>query len=342
MNEYIEVMFRKPDGGRLKVKRQTPDGIEFDERDPIQRTVGFQLNGRSDATKERMRRIAHVKGWDPYQFKLKVSVEDGNVVLRGADADSLPEGLYSLRVEVEEAHTRQPTTVVDVEHDKHGTLDVAVIQDVRDVDVDLTNCDPDIDRVLGASTIDGENARVWLESGPWRPTRKACLLNLMASLRSRPNVSGALVSKVTSVFSVFNDRAYMKVDRGLLPSVETLASDPAKPFYREGTPRAKIHERLLDEIPEPADVKARFRGLLSFRGEGQPSLQMVIAVPPVDLPHTYAEFDLDAGNPLQDVVGFVVHMGELLSGKPTNHLDLRKRLAKTKAKGFLYYTIAPS
>ena len=338
MNEYIEVMFRKPDGSRLKVKRQTPDGIEFDERDPIQRAVGFQLNGRSDATKERMRRIAHVKGWDPYQFKMTVSVEDGNVMLRGADPDSLPEGFYSLRVEVEDAHTRQSSATVDVEHDKHGTLDVTVLQDSRGVDVDLDQCDADIDRVLRASTIDGEDARTWLD-GPWRPTRKACLLNLMASLRSRPSLSDALVSQVTSVFRAFNDRAYMKVDRGLLPTIEDLAQDSAKPFYREGAPRATIHERLLDDIPEPAEVKARFRGLLSFRGEGKPSLQMVIAVPPVDLPYTYAEFDLDAGNPLQDVLGFVVHMGELLSGKPTNHLDLRKRLARTKAKDFLYYSV---
>ena len=32
-------------------------------------------------------------------------------------------------------------------------------------------------------------------------------------------------------------------------------------------------------------------------------------------------------------------MGELFSGKPTNHLDLRKKLAKGKAEEFLYYTI---
>jgi hypothetical protein len=44
-------------------------------------------------------------------------------------------------------------------------------------------------------------------------------------------------------------------------------------------------------------------------------------------------------NPLQDVVGFFVHMGELLDGKPTNHLDLRKKLAKTKAGDFLYYRV---
>jgi len=31
VNEYIEVRFRKPGGGRLRVARQTPGGIEFEE-----------------------------------------------------------------------------------------------------------------------------------------------------------------------------------------------------------------------------------------------------------------------------------------------------------------------
>ena len=66
---------------------------------------------------------------------------------------------------------------------------------------------------------------------------------------------------------------------------------------------------------------------------------MVILPPPPSLAHTYAEFDLDLGNALQDLMGFVVHMGELLDGKPTNHLDMRKKLAKTSARPFLYYTV---
>ena len=33
-------------------------------------------------------------------------------------------------------------------------------------------------------------------------------------------------------------------------------------------------------------------------------------------------------------------MGELLDGKPTNHLDIRKPLAHTTAGAFLYYTVA--
>ena len=33
-------------------------------------------------------------------------------------------------------------------------------------------------------------------------------------------------------------------------------------------------------------------------------------------------------------------MIELADGKPTNHLDMRKQLAKTRAGDFLYYAIA--
>jgi hypothetical protein len=89
-------------------------------------------------------------------------------------------------------------------------------------------------------------------------------------------------------------------------------------------------------IYRAARCEAKFtKGLLSFRGEGSPSLQ-VIARPPVDLPYTYA--DLDLHTPLQEVLGFVVHMGELLDGKPTNHLDLRRGLAKS-AKRYLYYDV---
>src|SRR5207248_6391626 len=122
MNEFIDITFRKPDGKRLRVKRQVTGGIEFDEPDPIERTVGFQFNARGAATDFRMRRIAQVKGWDPGQFKLRPSVEDGNVVLRGVDQDALPEGLYELRVEIEEAETVQPTRSVDIDHNGHADV----------------------------------------------------------------------------------------------------------------------------------------------------------------------------------------------------------------------------
>jgi hypothetical protein len=144
---------------------------------------------------------------------------------------------------------------------------------------------------------------------------------------------------IHDVYYVANDRIYTRVDRSLVDTLRTLADDPAKPFYAEGTPRAAVPGRLLSGLPEPPDVKARFVTVSSFRGEGRPSMQAVVVIPPADLPHTYAEFDLDLGNPLQDVLGFFVHMGELLDGRPTNHLDMRKVLAKAKASDFLYYTV---
>ena len=205
MNEYIDITFRKPNGQRLRVKRQVTGGIEFDEPDPIERTIGFQFQGRGAATEFRMRRVAQVKGWDPGQFKLVPTVEDGNIVLRGIDPDALPEGSYLLQLEIEEARVVQPTKIVDVHHDGHGELSVEVRQDDRAVTVDLSSCDVGIARVLDASKIDGFDSRDWFDEN-WRPARKACLLNVMASLRTSPGKIDNLLPYVLEIVRVFNDR----------------------------------------------------------------------------------------------------------------------------------------
>ena len=338
MNEFIEIRFRRK-GKPFPLKRQLEGGIEFHEPDPIERTVGITFDAASPATRERMNSIRRVQGWDPGQFKLNVAVEDGALVLRGVNEHVLPEGLYRLKVEIEEARTPRKFTLADVEHNGHAVIDIDVQLDERSVKVDLDDCDDDIRQLLDRSTIDDVAAMTWLEDGARRPTRQACLLNLLASLRTRPTGRSPLVKLIHDVYYVANDRIYTKVDRSLVDTLRALADDPSKPFYAEGTPRASVHGRMLSALPEPPDVKARFVTLSSFRGEGRPSMQAVVAIPPADLPHTYAEFDLDLGNPLQDVLGFFVHMGELLDGKPTNHLDMRKVLAKAKASDFLYYTV---
>jgi len=337
MNEFIEVQFRKGDK-RLRVRRQLPGGIEFEETDPLERTVGIQFTPSNEITRIRMDSVRRIQGWQPGEFKLNLSVANGSILLRGANEHALPEGRYGVRLQIEEAKTpRMQTAAVD--HDGFSVVQIDVEMDDRAVLVDLTDADEEIMAVLDRSTVNGMPAVDWLEDTTRRPTRQACLLNLMASLRIRPNKGAPLIRMVRDVFMVANDRLYAKVDRKLLDSLQTLANDPKRPFYAEGTPHASIHGRLLAEMPEPPEVKSSFKNLLSFRAEGAPSMQVVIAVPPADSPHTYADFDLDLGNPLQDVAGFFVHMGELLDGKPTNHLDLRKRLAKTASAQFLYYTI---
>lgn len=338
MNEYIEMRFRRK-GKPFRLKRQLPGGVEFEEADPIERSVGISFLAGSAATRERMDSIRRIQGWDPGQFKLNVAVEDGSLILRGVNEHALPEGLYKLKVQIEETRTPGTFKTVDVAQDKHVVLDIEVKLDERGVDVDLSTCDLDIQGILDRSRIDGAGASSWLEDRSRRATRQACLLNVLASLRTRPALSTPLVRMVLEVFHVGNDRLYAKVDRSLFDRLESLSADPKKPFYAEGPPHAAVHGRLLSGLPEPPEVKALFSELRSFRGEGKPSMQAVVAVPPSGLSHTYAEFDLDLGNPLQDVLGFFVHMGELLDGKPTNHLDLRKVLAKTKAHPFLFYTV---
>jgi hypothetical protein len=46
-----------------------------------------------------------------------------------------------------------------------------------------------------------------------------------------------LISQVDAVFFADVDRIYATTQAGLVAHLETLAADPAKPFYREGTPR---------------------------------------------------------------------------------------------------------
>jgi hypothetical protein len=337
MNEAIEVQFRQ-NGKRQRVKRQLPGGIEFDERDPLERTIGLEFSAQSEITRMRLDSIRRIQGWAPGEFKLKMSVEDGSIVLRGVTEHALPEGRYRIRTQIEEVSSPRSQTAV-LDHDGKATVSIDVKMDNRSVAVDLTDADEGILRVLDRSRVDGAKAIDWLQDTDRRPTRQACLLNLLASLRSRPTLGAPLLALVDRVFLVANDRIYAKLDRAVLSTLQQLADHPTKPFFAEGRPHARIHERLLDEIPEPPEVRMRFKDLTSFRAEGKPSMQVVVAVPPPDLAYTYAEFDLDLGNPLQDLVGVFVHLGELLDGKPTNHLDMRKVLAKSSAKDFMYYTL---
>jgi hypothetical protein len=340
MNEYIEINLRRNDRP-LRITRQVPRGIELNERDPIARTVQIGVSAADPVTEYRMRRVRQLQGWEPGQFKLIATVEDGSLVLRGIDRFSLPEGGYKIGLNIEAAKTRPTGRVVRVSDSGNGTLELEVFTDDRDVVVDLSACDAAIQGVLDRSTIDEESASDWLDDADKRPARKACLLNLLATLRVRPTLSNNLLGLVRNVFWTENDRVYATVDRELFDRFQELAADPAKPFYREGYPHSDTHLRLLEHLPESASGKALFprESLVSFRGEGQPSLQAVILKPPAGVDYTYADFDLDLGNPLQDAVGLVVHMGELLGGKATDHLDLRARLGKGAAKPYLYYTI---
>jgi hypothetical protein len=142
MNEYIEIRLRR-DGKPFRLKRQTLGGIEFDEPDPLERTVGITVNAGSPSTSERMNSVRRIQGWNPGQFRLIPSVEDGSMVLRGVNAHALPEGLYRIRLQIEETRTPRKFAVADVDHDGHAIVEIDVALDDRDVAVDLDGCDWD-------------------------------------------------------------------------------------------------------------------------------------------------------------------------------------------------------
>src|SRR4029453_5284533 len=126
---------------RRRVKRRVPGGIEFDEPDPLERTVGIGFDARSAATRERMNSIRRVQGWEPGQFKFNVSGEDGSLILRGVNEHALPEGLYKVRLEIEEATTVGGFQTADIDHDGNARVDIRVEMDERTVAVDLVDCD---------------------------------------------------------------------------------------------------------------------------------------------------------------------------------------------------------
>ena len=173
MNEFIEVQFHRK-GRRLRVKRQLQGGIEFDERDPLERTVGIEFSARDQITRMRMDSIRRIQGWEPGQFKLNLSVGNGSILLRGVNEHALPEGRYRIRLQVEEAKTPK-AQIAKVEHDGSAVVVIDVQMDDRTIAVDLAAADVAVSGVLERSRVDGLPAIDWVADANFRPTRKrAC------------------------------------------------------------------------------------------------------------------------------------------------------------------------
>jgi hypothetical protein len=351
MHEYIEIQFRR-NGRPFRIARQVEGGFEFQEPDAPTRTIAIGFAAYDDGTRYRMQRIRQIKGWNSPTFELKQSVEDGSLVLRGSDEYSLPEGFYVVTANVDAAKVKKvDKRRVEVKHDGHGVVQVDLETDDRSIDVDLTGADEAILGLLNASTLPlpngttdkKQNGLEWVGNAEVRATRRACVLNVLASLRVSPTRSAPLIEDVKCLFIAKDDRCYAQVGPSFYKRMLDLSENHDK-VYPEGHPHAKIHRLLLAALVD-FDGKATGlfdeKGLWSFRAEGGPSLQLVLATPGNPYTCGFADLDLDLGNPLQDLVGFAVHIGELLDGKPTSHLDLWGKLRKESAgrAPFLYYNV---
>jgi hypothetical protein len=334
MNERI--IFRLIEDGRhLALNSLGGEGVTLrNETDATPRGLVVEFDQDSPVTRFRMDRVRQLRDWHPHDFKLELQLLGGNLVVTGVDPRALPAGRYWFRLRIADLDIPKERMRIEIPDDGEVEKEIKVKKDKRDVRLTsaVTAFDNEMRRVVEApaSRLDGLAAAEWLTHRNPRPRRKACFLNLLAKLRTAPVESEHLLKNIHHVFFADVDRIYARVDRELFTRLEALARDPSKPFFDEGSPASAGHRRLLDRIARFEANIDQYR-LRSFRQEGKNSMQAVVAVPTVDpTRHHYADLDIDLGNPLQDVRGFVIHLGELIDPGKTDHLALRAKLGKNK------------
>ena len=127
-------------------------------------------------------------------IQAEVSVEDGSLVLRGVNEHALPEGLQGSTGDRRSEDAAAGFRPADVDHDGDAVVDVKVEMDDRRRGGRSRRSAMRIPQRAGANPGSTASAGVdWLEDANRRPTRQACLLNLLASLRTRPTLSAPLL-----------------------------------------------------------------------------------------------------------------------------------------------------
>lgn len=322
------------------------EGLIFDQHpdaSPLNVAIGFQpvFPGLLDGVRRK-------HDWRNKEFKLDAAVDSGCLRFSGfrGDREGLPGGVYDISVEVESFRFSDSEQRITIKGGRQAEMVLHETPDLRRVKL-RGGIDPVTAAILDhkASTVDGEPVRQWLASERPRAARHACLLNILAKLRVPPAPAHGLPEPLTESFDFLYfaqvDRVYAAARPGLLTRLERLTQ--TKLWAKEGRPKAAIHRRLLTSLPKlgvpEADAK-KFK-LISYRQGGRNCLQIVVAAPPAGFadPTVYTDLDIDLGNPLWDVEGALVHLGELLDPARTDHLALHAKLDRSDTKDFLYYEV---
>jgi hypothetical protein len=186
----------------------------------------------------------------------------------------------------------------------------------------------------------------WLD-GAVRPQprlpRRVCALNILSRLAAppAPKVTKGLTAQFKSIHFADVDRIYAAANPSLNDRLESFVQ--AEAWAAEGSPKHPIHKRLV------ADATKRFPDLIgktendfelqSYRQGGRTALQIVLAIPKFDHPVVYSDIDIDMGNPLWDVEGVFIHLGELLDGGPTDHFKVREKLGRALSSDFIFFKV---
>jgi hypothetical protein len=318
-------------------------GVIFQEPNPYERGFSFQFGVDSPGTEISWQTIREALGMADGTYKFSAIVDAGGLRLSGPADHDLPSGDYWIRPLFLEDETlaNQATSFEVAPGGSDAHVNVAIKLDPRGVTLQLGN-DPKIARVLDApSALAGGTLRAFLNSAAVDARRKACALNLLAKLRCFPATTDPFIDLVRSVYEVKPDRVYANIDPALCTRLKQLYTGPNGIGQSEGAPVDAVHGELLENLPDPADAAvADDYTLLSYRANGRPSLQSVVAIPEDPNRGSYCDFDLDLADPLEDLDGFVVHMGEIASGKLTDHFALHDELAAESDSGpFIYYSV---
>ncbi|HZF39386.1 MAG TPA: hypothetical protein VE715_11205 [Blastocatellia bacterium] len=331
-------------GSPLRLDSISSEGVVLNsETDAWPRGLTLEFDADSPITRLRMDQVRQIKGWGSKEYKLKLSPQDGALVVTGVDPTTLPAGRYWFRLRIGDLILPKQRISFDLKENQDRLIEVEVSPDPRQVELllDSPNVDQQIRRVLTQSELDGLTLTSWLADPQPRPSRKACLLNLLAKLRAAPDLSETLLKHIRQVFFADVDRCYAAVDGELFDRLKALACRDDKPFSADPPPLPPVHRNLLRHIRSVESDADKFR-LHSFRRRGNNSLRATVAVPPgADSSRRfYAEFDIDLGAPERDFEGFFIHLGEVLSPDKTDHLKLREKLATDQTvREFLYYRV---
>jgi hypothetical protein len=354
MNERILVGLRC--GGRaLAVDALGAAGVVLEgETDAWPRRLEVSLRGATRATTEALRFVRQRLGWPSGHFELTMERFGARLALSGVRQDpparrpTLPPGRYRLGLRIDDLVPRERRGVEFVLAEGEDRLldlefDEKAIH-LRPLGEALT--DARLWRVLAdpRSRLDGLPLLDWLASPRPRAARKACVLNLLARLRVVPSPAAPLLDHVQAVFFADADRLYALVAPALRDRLEELseAGDGPGAFGRDAGPPHPVHRKVEEAArARLSGAPAAWEPLRSYRERASPALQLVVAQAPSPGQPCVADVDIDLGNPLLDLRGAVVHLGELLDPRKTDHLDLRGTLARNAALApFLCYDLA--
>lgn len=346
MNESFLLRFESAARPLKVVGFTKEEGVVFDwHRDASPLILAIGLQPLFPALLEPVRQR---HDWRDQQFRMDAVEHDGGLRFSGGegDAEGLPPGVYDLTVEVESMSFRDAARRVIIREGGQTEVTLHEKPDRRAIRL-RDNIDPLTARLIDEprSSIDGEPLRTWLGSPRPRAARQACLLNLLAKLRVPPDPPRGLGEPLTAALKFLYfadvDRAYAAARPEIGPYLEELVS--AGLWVKEGYPAVSIHERLRASLAR-FDMDEATRGgfaLTSYRQGGRNCLQIVVASPPEAYasPTCYLDIDMDLGNPLWDLEGLVVHLGEFLDPAKTDHFALRRALDKGATKDFICYDV---